>query len=102
MEWEMKVLSHIIVYKETDEGIQRYKDGKPGGAMGGDGLYKKGTTGYYALRARLNAAVEGVRGHFRGWQYLGTLYRKYVETGDQTYLDRLNKSQPDFVRWVKE
>ena len=97
MEWEQKVLSHIIIYKETDEGIQRYKDGVPIGAMGGSGLYKKGTGGYYALRARLNAAVEGRRYHFRVWRNAGALYKKFVETGDETYLDRL---MPDFVRWV--
>lgn len=98
--WRTKLLHKVITYVELDDGIQRFKDGKPMGAMGGDGFYKAGTGGYYALKARLNAEVEGMRHHFRVWTNAGALYRKFINTGDATYLVRLNKLLPNFVRWL--
>lgn len=100
--WRKELLHKVITYEEVGEGIQRYKDGKPMGTMGGSGLYKRGTSGYYALKARLNAEVEGVRHHFRVWTNAGALYEKYITLGDYTCLDRLNEHLPDFVRWLEE
>ena len=68
------ILGHIVLpyrtvtFVEIDDGVQQYVKGQTWGALGTDGFYKEGTYRWIALRAMIDAEMDGVHRHNKWWQ----------------------------------